>query len=451
MSLPSSHLDSTDGSSESDGEVHEPGAYGRESERRGRDDHPMSITATGGSGDSDDDGDGDDNYESEADPEMAETRLRALVDRLPGAVYRCTYDTEWKSLYMGEGFQDICGIAPESLDPSGRSFREVIVPEDVPRIREVVAEAVDEETFYSIEYRIVANDGSVRWVEDNGRPRIADDGSVMWLDGILLDITDRKEARESLRRMNETLEQQVETRTRQVRALAAELAMVEQHERSQIARTLHDELQQFLYGVQVQTKMLTQSILKQTDLDPDALPVDPSRVEALLQEAIDTTRGLTVDLSPPVLDGDGLIEALQWLRSHMAEAHDFTVILNGDLPGVSIPKEMRMVLFQAVRELLRNAYEHSGARRATVQVEDTGEAVVVHVVDEGDGFNVKDELSSDQRGYGLRTVAERLRFLGGIFSIDSSPAQGTTCTIRLPKTELKDAPTIPAPDGFGNE
>jgi PAS domain S-box-containing protein len=409
----------------------------------------MSISAARDSGGSD--ASDDEPSEHDPDPGLAETRLRALIDRLPGAVYRCTYDTDWKSLYMGEGFREICGIAPESLDPAGRSFRDVIVPEDVPRIKEVVAEAVEHETFYSIEYRIVADDGAVRWVEDNGRPRIDDDGSVRWLDGILLDITDRKEARESLRRMNETLEQQVETRTRQVRALAAELAMVEQHERSQIARTLHDELQQFLYGVQVQTKMLTRSLLERTDLDADALPVDPERVESLLQEAIDTTRGLTVDLSPPVLDGDGLIEALQWLRSHMAESHDFTVVLQGDLPGVCIPEEMRMVLFQAVRELLRNAFEHSGADCATVQMEDTGEAVVIDVVDEGNGFDVSDELTGDHPGYGLRTVAERLRFLGGIFSIDSSPGDGTTCTIRLPKTELKDAPTIPAPDGFTGE
>ena len=437
MSLPSSHLDSADDASGRSDEGHEPEAYG-DWEGVRRSDHPMSISAsadTGSSGASE---------EKPPDPGLPEMRLRALIDRLPGAVYRCTYDTEWKSLYMGEGFREICGIAPESLDPAGRSFRDVIVPEDVSRIKEVVAEAVEHETFYSIEYRIVADDGSVRWVEDNGRPRIAGDGSVQWLDGILLDITDRKEARESLRRMNDTLEQQVRT-------LAAELAMVEQHERSQIARTLHDELQQFLYGVQVQTKMLTRSLLERTDLDADALPVDPERVESLLQEAIDTTRGLTVDLSPPVLDGDGLIEALQWLRSHMAEAYDFTVVLQGDLPGVCIPEEMRMVLFQAVRELLRNACEHSSADRATVQVEDTGEAVVIDVVDEGKGFDVSDELTGDHPGYGLRTVAERLRFLGGIFSIDASPGDGTTCTIRLPKTELKDAPTIPAPDGFAGE
>ena len=246
--------------------------------------------------------------------------LRTLVNRLPGAVYRCTYDAEWSSLYMGAGFCDICGISPETLDPAGRSFRDVVVEDDLSHIQAVVREAVAQHDFYSVEYRIRANDGSVRWVEDHGRPYIVD-GAVQWLDGLLIDITDRKEARASLRRMNETLEETVETRTQEVRALAAEMAMVEQHERCQIAHTIHDELQQFLYGLQVQTKMFIRSVQSLPNVDTAQLPVDPSQVECLLQQAIQTTRGLTVDLSPPVLDSDGLPEALQWLRSHMERTY----------------------------------------------------------------------------------------------------------------------------------
>jgi PAS domain S-box-containing protein len=173
-------------------------------------------------------------------------RLQSLVNQLPGAVYRCTYDTSWISIFMGRGFRDICGLDPESLDPAGRSFKDVIFDDDIPKIKDAVQEAVDKQTYYSIEYRVETDDGSMKWLEDNGRPFFREDGSVKWLDGILLDITERKRVRESLQRMTDTLEETVEMRTKQVRALAAELSMVEQNERSQIARTLHDEIQQFL-------------------------------------------------------------------------------------------------------------------------------------------------------------------------------------------------------------
>ena len=367
-----------------------------------------------------------------------ERRLRRLVRRLPGAVYRCTYDTEWVSLYMGDAFRDICGIDPDALDPVGRSFKDVVLDEDVDRIRTEVQRAVEDQSYYSVEYRIRGDDGQVRWVEDNGRPVFEDDGSVRWLDGILLDVTNRKEAETALRRMNETLEDQVRERTRQVRRLSAELAMAEQRERDQIARVIHDDLQQFLYAVQVEAKRLVDGIERHPQVDAEELPVDPEKVADLLQQAIETTRGLTVDLAPPVLESDGLIEALQWLRSHMKDRHEFGVTLDGDDIDHAIPKELRMVLFQAVRELVRNVHEHAETDAARVEVIDDEDGLVVHVIDHGIGFDSRGVLEAETSGFGLQNVRERLRFFGASLTVQSTPEDGTRCTIRLPARALSD-------------
>ena len=375
------------------------------------------------------------------DPGQRWHRLESLVNQLPGAVYRCTYDTSWSSLFMGAGFKDICGIDPSQLDPAGRSFRDVIFDEDIPRIMETVAEAVENETYYSIEYRVHTDDGSMKWLEDNGRPSF-NGKSVKWLDGILLDITERKRARESLRELTETLEETVEVRTQQVRALAAELSMVEQHERSQIALMLHDEIQQFLYGVQVQTTMLLNDIRQCPDIDECDLSVDPEQIDALLQQAIQTTRGLTVDLAPPVLDDDGLGESLQWLRSHYERTHDFTVNLTGDAIEFDIPDEIRLVLFQSVRELIGNAATHAGVDEARIEMKETGEDIVLTVLDNGCGFDVDAEWDRKHAGCGLRTASERLRLLGAFFQIESEHGEGTTCTIRFPKDKINAVPTI---------
>jgi PAS domain S-box-containing protein len=384
-------------------------------------------------------------------PQTGERRLRSLVQRLPGAIYRCTYDEDWVSLYMGDAFREICGIDPDTLDPVGRSFKEVVVEEDLDRIRTQVGRAVDERTYYSIEYRIEADDGTIRWVEDNGRPVFNDDGSVQWLDGILLDVTSRKEAEEALRRMNETLEKKVRERTRQVRRLSAELAMAEQRERDQIARVLHDDLQQFLYAVQVKATMLVNGVEDHPQVCADDLPVDPARVAGLLTQAIETTRGLTVDLAPPVLESDGLLEALQWLRSHMREQHDFTVHLHGEEIDRDIPNELRMVLFQAVRELVRNVHDHAETDAARVDVEEGGDGLVLHVVDRGIGFDSRDALATDTSGFGLENVKERLRFFGATLEIASTANDGTRCTICLPERALTDLEDVDPfePDGWG--
>jgi signal transduction histidine kinase len=265
-----------------------------------------------------------------------------------------------------------------------------------------------------------------------------DDGSVRWLDGILLDVTNRKEAETALRRMNETLEDQVRERTRQVRRLSAELAMAEQRERDQIARVIHDDLQQFLYAVQVEAKRLVDGIERHPQVDAEELPVDPEKVADLLQQAIETTRGLTVDLAPPVLESDGLIEALQWLRSHMKDRHAFAVTLDGDDIDHAIPKELRMVLFQAVRELVRNVHEHAETDAARVEVIDDEDGLVVHVIDYGIGFDSRGVLETETSGFGLQNVKERLRFFGASLTVQSTPDDGTRCTIRLPARALSD-------------
>lgn len=368
-------------------------------------------------------------------------RVRRLVDRLPGAVYRCTYDTAWTSLYMGDGFREITGIDPNSLDTCGRTFRDVVHDDDIPSIQTAVAAAVRDRTYYSLEYRIQTDDGRLRWIQDNGRPYFAD-GGVRWLDGILLDITRRKETEQSLRELTESLEETVQKRTKQVRALAAELSMVELQERSDIAQTLHDELQQFLYGVQVKARMLTNDIKDHPDIDSSTLSVDPAEVDRLLQQAIRTTRGLTVDLAPPVLDSDGLVESLQWLRSHLRETRDVTVELSRDELDTQISDEMRLVLFQAIREILFNVFTLSGVDSVHIVLREEAEDLVIQVGETSSDIRRDRGRISHTKSVGLRAAGQRMRLLGGTFRVDTTPATGTTCTIRFPKHRLQDVPAF---------
>lgn len=377
---------------------------------------------------------------SDSPLDAGERRLRSLIDRLPGAVYRCTYDERWVSLYMGEGFRSICGIDPESLDPAGRSFKDIVMEEDIEKLKTEVADAVENRTYYSVEYRVHTDAFGVRWVEDHGRPSFKEDGSVRWLDGILMDVTDRKNAEKELRELNDTLEEIVASRTRQLRRLSAELAMAEQRERDQFARTVHNDLQQFLYGMQVQTRMLIDSLEENGQIDVGALDVRPQELEKLIDQAIETTRSLTVNLSPPVLEGDGLKETLQWLRTHLKERHDFEVELEGKLPDEPLKQELRMVLFQAIRELLLNACKHSSATEAYVRTSYDADHVQIEVSDEGEGFDVQRESGTEHTGFGLHSVAERIRFFNGTLTVDSQEGVGTRCTLQIPRSPEVNSP-----------
>ena len=143
-----------------------------------------------------------------------------------------------------------------------------------------------------------------------------------------------------------------------------------------------------------------------------------------------------------MLGDDGLGESLQWLRSHLKRTRDFTVELTGDDIAFDIPDEIRLVLFQAVRELLGNAAAHAGVDTARVELTETSDDVVLQVIDCGCGFDVNAEMDRKHAGYGLRTASERLRLLGALLQIESERSEGTTCTIRFPKDKMDDIPTL---------
>lgn len=367
--------------------------------------------------------------------------VRDLISRLPGAVYRCTYDTAWTSIYMGEGFEQICGLDPNELDPAGRSFKEVVVSDDLDRIRSAVARAVKERTYYRVEYRIQSDDGTLRWVQDNGRPFFGDDDSVRWLDGILLDVTERKQAQEGMMQAEAQVEAQVEARTTKLRELSAALTMAEQRERSQIASTVHDDLLQYLYGMQVQLRMLIDGLDDCVDVDAAALPVSPTQVDALMQQAIDAARNLTLDLAPPVLDDDGIIEALQWLRSHLDKKHNFAVHLRDETDGIACAGEVRTVLFRVARELLLNTCKYADVGSAHVRVYLDDDALHLDVVDDGTGFDPSTALQRSTNGSGLWKARERLRSIDGTLRVTAAPGEGTRCAVQVPVDALNPTNT----------
>jgi signal transduction histidine kinase len=148
---------------------------------------------------------------------------------------------------------------------------------------------------------------------------------------------------------------------------------------------------------------------------------------------------LSVDLSPPVLSTEGLPEALAWLRTQMHELYDLDVQVRTDLqdaPGLA--EDMRVLLFQSVRELLFNVVKHAGVLRATVRVadEDTGLSIVVS--DDGQGFDPDAELDSSA-GFGLTSVRKRIELFGGDVSVSSAPGAGTAVHIRVPSELLQQS------------
>lgn len=241
------------------------------------------------------------------------------------------------------------------------------------------------------------------------------------------DITERKEAEEELRQLNESLEERVKERTEEVRTLASQVLLAEQRERKRVARLLHDDVQQTLHALNIRLDHLASR---------RGIPRDDEDLAGaitLLRSAVDGTRSLSTTIDPPVLRHGGLAEALRWLVGHMREWHDLSVDVELDLDALEEPDELRRSLvFHSVRELLFNVVKHAGVKRARIAARLDEDELVVEVSDEGMGFDVREALAQEPTGFGLATIRERLRFHGGDLKIDSAPGKGARKTLRIP-------------------
>lgn len=225
---------------------------------------------------------------------------------------------------------------------------------------------------------------------------------------------------------NEQLERQVAERTAALRRLASEQCLVEARERRAIAEDLHDHLGQSLAFVRARLRQL------QGDVVFGGHNAALEELLDLMDQSIAYTRSLTFELSPPVLYELGLGPALDWLGEQYARKHQLKIAVR-DRCRRDLPDDLRVLFFKSARELLHNVVKHARASRATVDLSCNGDMIVLEVADDGCGF-VRASGPDLPRDYtfGLFSLEERLRQLGGRLEIDTTPGAGTR--VRLAAT-----------------
>lgn len=254
---------------------------------------------------------------------------------------------------------------------------------------------------------------------------------------------ERRRAVEALRKAKDELEERVTERTMQLRRLALELTQAEQRERKRLAGVLHDHLQQLLVGAKLGTELISRRAK-----DPQ-LKQSVVRVSALLNESINVSRSLAVELSPPILYESGLVGAVNWLGRWMNEHHNLTIEVHASTELAPDREGLSVLLFESIRELLLNVVKHAGVNSARVTIAAQGDKQVeITVSDQGTGFDPACAANVSATGFGLFSIRERLSLVGGRSIIDSAPGKGTRVTLiaPLPKVEKAEpAKAQPAP------
>jgi signal transduction histidine kinase len=211
------------------------------------------------------------------------------------------------------------------------------------------------------------------------------------------------------------------------------LTATEQTERHRLSQILHDDLQQRIFAVQMQLSFLRDAYEKN---DLQAFAVDFPQLEEWLAEAIQVTRKLSVDLSPPILHGEGLVEAVIWLAAQMEEQYGLKVDIKSAGRPSELDEKVRVLVFYALRELLFNIVKHAGVLEARIHFEHSDSRVLVTVKDHGVGFDAETVMNDPHIAHGLLIIRHRLNLLGCRMEVGSRRGNGTEVLIEVPYEKM---------------
>lgn len=370
----------------------------------------------------------------------SEQRLRALADAMPQLVWTALPDgtIDYYNARQRE-YQEIC-----RTDDSQHEWNPAIHPDDLCETLQAWEEALRTGMLYQKEHRILMRDGQYRWHLSRSVPVRDQQGRLIRWYGTATDIHETKLAEEELSRARDELERRVRERTaeleeraEQLARLTSQLTLTEQRERQRLAEVLHDHLQQLLVAAKFRLEITACRV-------DEAHRERLEQVQELIDESIDASRSLTAELAPPILHEAGMAAGLEWLARFMKEKHDLAVDLSLE-PGVEVEQEdVRVLLFQSVRELLFNVVKHAGVSEARLELAShPGELVRATVCDKGGRFkNIEQALEGEPRvdgGLGLFSIYERLNLLGGCMEIESVPEGGKCVTLLVPSKRPPEA------------
>lgn len=361
----------------------------------------------------------------------SEHQFRTLLGNMPGIAFRCLTDNPWTMMFISDAVEELTGWPPEEFIEGRKHMAQLIYEDDMELCERTVSDAIQNRSSYSVEYRIRHRDGSQRWVLDSGDFEFID-GHAKWIDGVLLDITERRQMEDELRHSKQAAEDAAQ-------AKAAFLANMS-HE----IRTPMNAIIGF------------SDVMREGKLEPeqkryiDSISNAARSLLYLLNDILDSAKLERGKLTLDVIDFslhellDSLVSTY-WLTARK-KGLDLKLSIEPSLGDYvqGAPDRIRQVL----TNLLGNAikFTESGSVELNVLRNDQGE-IEFHVVDTGIGMSAQAvesifepftqaDASMSRRfgGTGLGTTISKqlVELMGGDISVRSEEGKGTAFRVTLP-------------------
>ena len=331
----------------------------------------------------------------------AERNYSRLLENSLTGIY---INLEGRIVFANQRFAEIYGYSKEEIE--GIENLKLVHPEDRELIEERRLRRLrGEELPSEYDSRGLTRNGRTIWV--SRRNTLIDYRGKPAILGNIVETTQRKQMEESLQESRKEL-----------RLLSAQLLTAQENERKWIAQELHDSIGQTLAAV----KFSLERKISQMDIQKAPSGMLLENVLSLIQNGIDETRTIMMNLRPSILDDLGILATINWfcrefqrIYSHLRIHRDIRV------EEKDIPHHLKIVIFRILQEGMNNVSKHSLGNAVFLSLEKTRETIELEIRDNGQGFSPE----TSPRGLGLSSMKERAELSGGTFLLEAAIGQGT--------------------------
>ena len=364
-----------------------------------------------------------DHKEIEAKAHAIFNEFKEVAERIGSGIYR--YDIKSrKFFFFNRAASALLGakeISTRAITTETVSQR--IHPEDLAKVREAARKSkAPQNTGGDVEYRYANRDGTYAWLYDRWAVLRDARGEPRYIEGIVMDITQRKLAEQALAQSE-----------RELRMLSNYLLQAQEKERRRVALELHDDLGQKLTVL----KLYLRSIKRKSASHEQILVDECEKASDYVDQIIEDVRRLSHDLCPSVLEDLGLDASIRQIIEDFGHHTQINVTLEAELIDTRFSLESKTLIYRIFQEAFTNIQRHSQADNVHVLIKSDGRKVYFQIVDDGKGFvnQFQDGDTStrgNDRGLGLTTMSERTRMLKGAFKVYSIIGIGTRVAFQVP-------------------
>jgi len=229
------------------------------------------------------------------------------------------------------------------------------------------------------------------------------------------------------RRQRRRAEQELAMSEVELRKLSHRLIEMQEDERQSLSRELHDEIGHTLAYLRLMVDRAGQ-------LSAHDAQTILNEAKDIISRLIEQIRSLSLSLKPPMLEEDGLVQAVKYLAERQAKESGMTLSLSSAELPADLSWDVSLAAYRIIQEALTNIIKHAAAHKITIEIKVENGQLEITVTDDGKGFVVAKPGS----GSGLRGMRERALILNGTIAVESKPGIGTIVRASIPLVHVKD-------------